>query len=442
MADLSRQSTETDVLSVVIGTTEPGKPLETEEIASELGCSVEAAADSLQRLADRGLVGSRRTSGGERLWWRPLGTGSGGVAIAGDRRSDEQLPGRNLFRGTPISIAVFDRSGNIAVANERARALLELEESEQPGRQYRRPDWNLYRDDGTPLSVKEHPITRVFETGDPVFGFEHWIELPDGTERWIWGNATPLGDGEPVEYGVVGFVDVTTLKEREEKLTSDKRRLLELSSEELFGPFLGATDAPFRIAVDEVVALSDGTSLEYVTATGFPAKPLSDVIRRSDAVHDVRLLRSTDDGCRLEVHAASPTIAAVFDELGGAVISLVENPVDGSPTLTAELPGDVDPRTAMQAARQVYPDVELDAQELRYSPRMLYNIVSEALTDRKFAVLQAAYHSGYFETPRRSSGDELAEQLGITRQTFNQHLRKAEQTVFEQLFEASAEGTH
>jgi len=61
-------------------------------------------------------------------------------------------------------------------------------------------------------------------------------------------------------------------------------------------------------------------------------------------------------------------------------------------------------------------------------------------TERQFTSLQTAYYGGYFETPRKSIGDELAERLGITRQTFNRHLRLAENTVLEQLFEGSGKG--
>jgi predicted DNA binding protein len=110
---------------------------------------------------------------------------------------------------------------------------------------------------------------------------------------------------------------------------------------------------------------------------------------------------------------------------------------DGPPTLTGELPGDVDPGTVIREARQIHPDIELVSQELRYTPRLLSDIVEATLTSRQFAALRTAYYGGYFETPRTSTGDELAAQLDVTRQTFNQHLRKAEQAVFEQLFEAS-----
>jgi len=119
------------------------------------------------------------------------------------------------------------------------------------------------------------------------------------------------------------------------------------------------------------------------------------------------------------------------------VKSLFQTNGDAGPLLTAEVPGDVEARTAVQAVRKVYPDIRLESQELQYSPRLLYDIVEDVLTERQFTSLQTAYYGGYFETPRKSIGDELAERLGITRQTFNRHLRLAENTVLEQLFEGS-----
>lgn len=66
---------------------------------------------------------------------------------------------------------------------ERAEEMLGLERSEITSRTYKQAEWNIYYDDGTPVPVDEHPITRVLKTRRPVYGFEHGIELPDGTER-------------------------------------------------------------------------------------------------------------------------------------------------------------------------------------------------------------------------------------------------------------------
>lgn len=443
----SSQNTSEDVRSVFDSLKQPCEPLTTGDVAQRLDCSHEAAFDALEQLAAEGLLGSKQMGPSTRAWWRPQQATDQPAVEECDSselqssHSPESSLFERIFEVSPISIAVFDVAGEISIANERAESLLGLEPAESEDRQYRQPEWELYHDDGTPVERQNHPIARVFETGEPSFGFEHWLAVSGEPERWVWGNAVPvLGDDESVDHVVAGFVDATTLKERENKLTSETCRVLELSSEQLFEPYLTAGEKPFRVAVDEVVTLPNDTTLQYITATGMSAKTLTEIVQREDAVRNVRLLRSTDNSCSIEVEVTPPTVPFVFDDFGGAVISLVENQPDEAPTLVAELPGDVDPRTTIASVRKLYPDVELDSQELRYSPRLLYDIVEAELTDRKFAVLQTAYFAGYFETPRKSDGDELAERLGITRQTFNQHLRKAEEVVFEQLFEASGKG--
>jgi len=64
----------------------------------------------------------------------------------------------------------------------------------------------------------------------------------------------------------------TRLKEREDKLTSDKRRVLELYSKQLFSPLLDVVDGDMRIDVDEVVRLQDGSVLQYITGGAFRQK--------------------------------------------------------------------------------------------------------------------------------------------------------------------------
>ena len=439
--------TEEDILRSFDTLGNSGEPLITREIAAHLGCSQQIVTDKLDTLADRGEIATKcwkEINPHARVWWRLRSTtdqhspefslnNQPSISLGAQ---DKSLIDR-ILEASPVSIAVVDPAGNIAFANKRAEEILGLERDEITSRTYRQPEWKLYHDDGTPITVEEHPVTRVLETGVADYGFEHWIELPDGTERWLSSNAAPvLNEQGEATYVVVGFEDATPLKEREDKLTSDKQRFLKLHSEELFDPFLAAAAGPVQIDVDEVVTLSDGVALQYVTATGASAKALADVFDRHFAAHDVRLLTSIDEHSRFELRVEAPTVPMVFDDFGGTVVSLIRYE-DGTPVLTGELPGDVDPRMVIQEVRQVYADVELVSQELRYTPRLLYNVIEEELTDRQFAALRTAYYGGYFNTPRTSIGDELADQLAITRQTFNQHLRKAEQAVFEQLFEAS-----
>ncbi|WP_120242956.1 helix-turn-helix domain-containing protein [Halopiger aswanensis] len=426
----------------------PFEPLTTPEIAESLDTPRRTVYKRLEKLVDRGELKTKKAGANARVWWRPASLiDQPSAKRSPDTQStpSQSIQDRNLIErildASPVSIVVVEPSGEISFANKRAEETLDLDRDEITSRTYRQPEWNITYDDGTPVPVDEHPVTRVLETGEPDYGFEHWIELPNGTERWLSSNSAPVPneDGD-VEYVVVGFEDATSLKEREDKLTSDRRRLLELHSEELFQPYLAAADDEVHIDVDEVVTLSDGTALQYITTTGIPAKALRDVFERHFAVLDARLLSLAEEHCRYEVHVEAPTLPLIFDDHGGRVNAFVRSRTDETPILTGVLPGDVDPRTVLQEARQLYSDIELESQELRYTPRLLYDIVEESLTDKQFAALRTAYYGGYFTTPRTSTGDELADQLGITRQAFHQHLRKAEQTVYEQLFEASGKG--
>jgi predicted DNA binding protein len=61
--------------------------------------------------------------------------------------------------------------------------------------------------------------------------------------------------------------------------------------------------------------------------------------------------------------------------------------------------------------------------------------VLEALTPRQREVVETAYRCGYFDSPRGASGDDMAELFGFSNAAFHQHVRKAEQRLFEELLE-------
>ncbi len=135
------------------------------------------------------------------------------------RREEKQALIERVFEISPVGLVVVEPSGKILFANDRAEDLLGLERGTITGRRYDQPEWNIFYEDGTPVPEAEYPVTRVLESGEPVFGFEHWIELADGTERWLSSNAAPiLGDDGTVERVVVGLDDATRLKQREEHL--------------------------------------------------------------------------------------------------------------------------------------------------------------------------------------------------------------------------------
>lgn len=75
------------------------------------------------------------------------------------------------------------------------------------------------------------------------------------------------------------------------------------------------------------------------------------------------------------------------------------------------------PNATLRAKREVERSVT-SAHEFR-------NELHDRLTERQLTVLEAAYVAGYFERPRKSTGQEIAASLDIASPTFHQHLGAA-----------------
>ncbi|MBI2583339.1 MAG: helix-turn-helix domain-containing protein [Candidatus Aenigmarchaeota archaeon] len=57
------------------------------------------------------------------------------------------------------------------------------------------------------------------------------------------------------------------------------------------------------------------------------------------------------------------------------------------------------------------------------------------LTDRQRKALHIAIENGYYETPKRADMDKLAQQFGVSRQTYQEHLHSAERKLMSFIFE-------
>jgi DNA-binding CsgD family transcriptional regulator len=57
------------------------------------------------------------------------------------------------------------------------------------------------------------------------------------------------------------------------------------------------------------------------------------------------------------------------------------------------------------------------------------------LTDRQFEVLRTAYEMGYFERPKGANATDVADELGINRSTFSEHVSAAERKILTDVLE-------
>jgi PAS domain S-box-containing protein len=146
-------------------------------------------------------------------------------------------------------------------------------------------------------------------------------------------------------------------------------------------------------------------------------------------------LRSVADEMGVELsetmngYGATVSEMSVVDkamDLGGRVSRY--GPGEGSIHVDVDLPQGRDARDLLEAVSDEYPTVELVARKSNEKPELGEEPLSD-LTERQRTVLRLAYESGFFETPREKTGQELADTMGITATTFHQHLRSAEEKM-------------
>lgn len=167
-----------------------------------------------------------------------------------------------------------------------------------------------------------------------------------------------------------------------------------------------------------------GTSIHYATITGLQPEMYLDIVEPDPRIEEIRILSISDGQFRVQARITEHTISEVFDQFGGRIEkSTLE---DTAFHIVGIVPASIDLNRLTETLRSVYTDIELVKRESILTPPVFRTLVEKRLTTRQLNALQSAYFGGYFEEPRTSTGVELGDALGVTRQTFNHHLRVAQ----------------
>ena len=118
-----------------------------------------------------------------------------------------------IMETSPVGITVVDKNGQITFANAYAEKLFDLTKKEITQRTYDAPEWKITDYHGNPIPEEELPFNKVMETGESVFEVEHAIEKPDGTQKMLSINASPLFDESGEFKGIIAIIlDITERK--------------------------------------------------------------------------------------------------------------------------------------------------------------------------------------------------------------------------------------
>ena len=222
------------------------------------------------------------------------------------------------------------------------------------------------------------------------------------------------------------------------------RRLLEADSVlqlefEIRGetPFLAASsEHDCRFEIEHAVQTGDDQVVTYLTVEG--ADPtVGEAAARELA--DVERLRPLDseEGPHYEMTVSNSAFQCLTEAGARGERCIVE---EGIGHVHVEAPVDADVRRVVGAMSERFSTVSLVAKrEERRTDTPWWHThgdIGDQLTDRQRAVLKTAYFNGYYEWPRRTDSEALADSLDIASTTFLQHLRKGHRRILEAVFES------
>ncbi|GAB3418130.1 hypothetical protein GCM10027435_17710 [Haloparvum alkalitolerans] len=219
---------------------------------------------------------------------------------------------------------------------------------------------------------------------------------------------------------------------------------VEFSLREGSYPFLRGSaveECTFELA--KMVPRSEGGHTEYFSVTDADPGRIASLAEEHETA-EVRLLTEYDRGGLFEFQVRGNCPAHRLAELG-ALPQVVEA-TDGTGRIVADIPAGRDTGAVIEAFLTAVPAADLTAKRGKESVTPLFTVsgvqqvLRTRLTDRQFEVLVTALEAGYYEWPRECSGEEVADELGISSATFAEHIRTAERKLLTLLFERSAFG--
>ncbi|SDJ82406.1 PAS domain S-box protein [Natronorubrum texcoconense] len=187
-----------------------------------------------------------------------------------------------------------------------------------------------------------------------------------------------------------------------------------------------------RLSLEHVLPLTDERYVYYVTVGDADPERIRSVAGDHGSISEVRRIDTTGDDSHWEFVVQGPTITGLLADYGARMRSEVVE--DGVASCVVQVSPDVEVRDVVETMTSVYPEMRLVSKrtdEQAVEPRGDFRRrLERELTTKQRTALEAAYYGGYFEWPTRNSdASEIADRLGIARQTFHQHLRVAQEKL-------------
>jgi len=210
---------------------------------------------------------------------------------------------------------------------------------------------------------------------------------------------------------------------------------LDLAIEAPDDPLVAVAREADATLVHEGTVPGEGADRTFLRVADDDVGPVRRAAAERTTVADV-VVRSDGDDPLVEVHFTTPTVPTRMTDCGSRIRSLTARP-DGVDA-TIEVAPTTGVREFVETLEETCRSVRLTARRERSEPgrdKGFRASVEDNLTDRQWEVLRAGYLSGFFDWPRTTTGEELADAFDISQPTVNRHLRVGERKLLDLLFD-------
>ncbi len=279
------------------------------------------------------------------------------------------------------------------------------------------------------------------------YGFRSSAAIPIVYEDTVYGVLNVYADRtnafEGEERAVISQLGevvghAIAAAERKRALMSDDIVELQFRVRDIFAATGADVTADCSITLEHIVPIENDEYLVYGTLTEDAIADMDALVDALSHWEDVTY-RTADGPTSFELRLSDPPVLSTIASLGGAIEHVVIE--DGDYRMTVLLAPGADVRRAIDVVQTTYPTAELLKHRQITRPdttaERVRHVLTDELTDRQRAALEAAYHAGFFEWPRDATGEDISASLEIAPATFHQHLRRAQKKIFESLLSGS-----
>ncbi|WP_254538304.1 bacterio-opsin activator domain-containing protein [Halomarina litorea] len=297
----------------------------------------------------------------------------------------------------------------------------------------------------TVKNVADHLRGESWRTSALSRDFRSALSVPLAYDEFTYGVLTVYADTPRAfddttravlsELGETIASATSAIERKNALLTTSVTRLEFGTDDQTFVLSRLAHEAGCTLSYRGGVQQTDRGAVVFVTVEGTSVEAVEAAAERLVAVDDLRSIGADGHGGVVRLRVSQPFLALELAD-HGAVLHRVDAG-ESATSLVVEVPETVDVHHISRLVSNAVGPIDLRSKRTldQSSTHDLRARFLDRVTDRQLEVVQTAHYSGFFESPRESTGEEVAATLDISPAAFYRHVRTVQRKLFSTLFD-------